>query len=63
VWWSAQLGPIFLAGIAAVAGLLVLEHWLVREQDPARINLAFFHVNSIVSIGVLALICADVLLV
>jgi 4-hydroxybenzoate polyprenyltransferase len=62
VWWSAQLGPIFLAGIAAVAGLLVLEHWLVREQDPARINLAFFHVNSIVSIGVLALICADVLL-
>jgi len=62
VWWSAQLGSIFLGGIAAVAGLLVLEHWLVREQDPVRINLAFFHVNSILSIGVLALICADVLL-
>lgn len=62
VWWSAQLGDVFLFGIVGIACLLVVEHWLVRQQDPHRIHLAFFHVNSIVSLSVLAFICVDVLL-
>jgi 4-hydroxybenzoate polyprenyltransferase len=48
---SAYLGWIYLAGVAAVAGLLAYEHWLVRPDDLTRVNQAFFQVNSVVSIG------------
>lgn len=60
VWHSAGLGKIFLLGVGAVALLLAVEHWLARQQEASRINLAFFHVNSVVSLGVLALIWVDV---
>jgi 4-hydroxybenzoate polyprenyltransferase len=45
------LGAIYLTGIVAVALLLVYEHWLVRPDDLTRVNVAFFNVNAIVSIG------------
>ena len=31
--------------------LLVYEHWLVRPDDLTRVNMAFFQVNAVVSIG------------
>ena len=34
--------------------LLVYEHWLVRPDDLSRVNRAFFHVNAVVSLGLLA---------
>src|SRR5262249_44319732 len=40
------LGWIYLAGIVAVAILLVYEHWLVRPDDLTRVNIAFFNVNA-----------------
>ncbi|MDW8223817.1 MAG: UbiA-like polyprenyltransferase [Gemmatales bacterium] len=59
---SAALGTMYFAGVVGIAALLVIEHWLVRRQESDRINLAFFHINSVISLGVLALVCADVLL-
>lgn len=53
LWRTAELGPIFLAGIISVALLLVYEHWLVRPDDLTRVNLAFFHVNAVISVGLL----------
>ncbi len=53
------LGWIYYAGIAAVAVLLVYEHWLVRADDLTRVNQAFFQVNAIISIGVLLLGAVD----
>jgi 4-hydroxybenzoate polyprenyltransferase len=47
------LGRIYFAGVAAVAGLLIYEHALVRPDDLTRVNLAFFHVNVIISMGLL----------
>lgn len=47
------LGRIYLAGIAVIACLLVYEHWLVRPDDLTRVNRAFFHINAVVSIGLL----------
>jgi 4-hydroxybenzoate polyprenyltransferase len=52
--WSYPLGGIFFAGVAAAAGLLVYEHSLVRPDDLTRVNLAFFNVNVIISMGLLA---------
>jgi len=45
---------IYLAGVAAIGVLLLYEHWLVRPDDLSRVNRAFFHVNAVVSIGLLA---------
>jgi 4-hydroxybenzoate polyprenyltransferase len=47
------LGAIWWAGVAAVAGLLAYEHALVRPDDLARVNTAFFNVNAVISLGVL----------
>ena len=44
---------IYLSGVLAVALLLVYEHWLVRPDDLTRVNVAFFNVNAVVSIGLL----------
>ena len=46
-------GRIFETGAAAIAVLLIYEHWLVRPDDLRRVNQAFFYVNAVVSIGLL----------
>jgi 4-hydroxybenzoate polyprenyltransferase len=56
------LGKVFLIGIAAVAVLLFYEHALVRPEDLTRVNLAFFHVNVIISMGLLVFGLADLVL-
>jgi 4-hydroxybenzoate polyprenyltransferase len=56
------LGWIYGVGIGAVALLLVYEHALVRPDDLTRVNTAFFHVNAVISIGLLAVSSLDLLL-
>jgi 4-hydroxybenzoate polyprenyltransferase len=53
---SPHLGGVFLGGLAAVAALLVYEHRLVRADDLTRVNRAFFHVNGVISLGLLAVV-------
>lgn len=48
-----RLGRIYLAGVGAMTLLIIYEHWLVREDDLSRVNRAFFHVNAVVSLGLL----------
>ncbi len=50
-WFYSDLGWIYGAGIAAVALLLAYEHWIVRPDDLTRVNVAFFQVNAVVSLG------------
>jgi 4-hydroxybenzoate polyprenyltransferase len=58
LYWAAapDLGWIYVAGVAAVAVLLVGEHALVRPDDLSRVNQAFFQVNGIISIGLFAVV-------
>lgn len=60
VWQIAGLGWIFLAGVLAIALLLLYEHSLVSANDLTRVNIAFFQVNAVISFGVLAVGCLDV---
>jgi 4-hydroxybenzoate polyprenyltransferase len=53
---SPHLGDVFLAGLIAVGALLVYEHRLVRADDLTRVNRAFFHVNGVISLGLLAVV-------
>lgn len=54
-------GWIFGSGVAVIAALLAYEHWLVRPDDLTRVNEAFFHVNAVISLGLLAVGTIDVL--
>jgi 4-hydroxybenzoate polyprenyltransferase len=54
-----RFGLIYWTGVAAVAGLLIYEHRLVRPDDLTRVNRAFFNVNAVVSIGLLLIGIAD----
>jgi 4-hydroxybenzoate polyprenyltransferase len=56
------LGWIYLTGIAAVAVLLAYEHWLVRPDDLLRVNQAFFHVNAVISLGLLLVVLVQLAL-
>lgn len=60
LWHTADLGIVFLIGIVLVTLLLAYEHWLVRPDDLTRVNIAFFHVNAIISVGLLLVGWLDV---
>lgn len=55
-------GAIYLTAVAAIAVLLVYEHAIIRPDDLSRVNRAFFHVNAVVSVGLLAAGAADLVL-
>lgn len=59
LWWVAGLGNIFLGGCVLISLLLLYQHWLVRPDDLTRVNIAFFNVNVVVSVGVLLLGAVD----
>ncbi len=58
----AELGSLYAVGVAVAAVLLAVENSLVRPGDYAKINLAFFTINGIVSIVLGALTIADIVL-
>ncbi len=53
------LGTLYFVGLAAAAALLIYEHALVRPDDLSRVNLAFFHVNAWISMGLLGVTLLD----
>src|SRR5581483_6556232 len=58
---QVRLGWLYGIGVAAVAVLLVYEHLMVRPDDLTRVNVAFFNVNAIISIGLLVVGAIDLL--
>ena len=56
---SPHLGAVYFAGLGVVGVLLVYEHALVRPDDLSRVNRAFFHVNGVISVGLLLLVLAQ----
>ena len=55
------LGPIYFVGVTAVAALLIYEHSLVRADDLTRVNMAFFQVNVVISMGLLVVVLVDLM--
>jgi 4-hydroxybenzoate polyprenyltransferase len=58
---QVPLGWIYGSGVAFVAALLVYEHLLVRPDDLTRVNVAFFNINAVISIGLLVVGAIDLL--
>jgi 4-hydroxybenzoate polyprenyltransferase len=57
--FTVLLGPIYLAGVVLVSGLLIYEHSLVKKDDLSNVNMAFFNVNGIISIGLMVFVVFD----
>jgi 4-hydroxybenzoate polyprenyltransferase len=54
--WTAPvlgLGPLYYGAVFGIAMLLWYEHRLVRPDDLARVGMAFFHINAIISVVLL----------
>jgi 4-hydroxybenzoate polyprenyltransferase len=56
------LGKLAMVGVAAVAGLLLYEHLLVRHDDLSKLNAAFFTMNGVISVVFFLFVAGDVLL-
>jgi 4-hydroxybenzoate polyprenyltransferase len=52
-------GWMHYTAVAAIAVLLVYEHSIVRPNDLARVNTAFFNVNAVISMGLLVVGAID----
>ena len=59
--YSLGLGALSVAGVAAVTGLLIYEHSLVKPDDLSRVDAAFFSMNGYVSMLFFVFWAADVL--
>jgi 4-hydroxybenzoate polyprenyltransferase len=49
-------------GVLFTAGLLWYEHSLVRPEDLTKVNVAFFNVNGLISVGLMLFAIVDTLL-
>lgn len=58
---SYPLGAVYHGGVLVVAALLLYEHALVSPDDLSRVNVAFFQVNVVISLGLLVVGIADLL--
>lgn len=53
--------PVFLGFLGVIALLLLAEHQLVKPDNLTHINIAFFHINSVVSITLFAGVLTEVM--
>ena len=60
---TVLLGTVYLVGVGLVSALLVYEHSLVKKDDLSKVNMAFFNVNGVISIGLMIFVIVDCVLV
>lgn len=59
LYLAFDMGPWYLTMLGLISLLLVLEHRLVQPERLERVNIAFFHINSIVSLLILVAVGLD----
>lgn len=59
VYFIFDMQSVYLATICLIGVLFVVEHKLVNPDDLKHINIAFFHVNSVISVILFVGILAD----
>lgn len=50
LYFVFDLGPIYLSFLGVVSFLLFVEHRLVRPERLDQVHIAFFHMNSVISV-------------
>lgn len=54
LYFTAGFGIYYFIFIIVIAILYIIEHKIVNPDDISNINIAFFHINSIISVAVFA---------
>ncbi len=62
IYFAFDMGSIYLMTVSVIGFLLMAEHWLVDSDDLSRIDVAFFNVNSIISIALFTGVFLDELI-
>lgn len=50
IYLKFNMGNIYLCAVVIIGCLMICEHKLIKPDDFSNINVAFFHINSIISI-------------
>ncbi len=58
--YFAKLNFVFFGGVCFVALMLIYEHSLIKPHDLSKISLAFFTVNGIISVILMAVTLVDI---
>jgi len=61
IGFSAGLGLIYYLSAFIIGLLLIIEHRLVNPDDLSKVNIAFFHINSVISVVLLIGTAGDAL--
>jgi 4-hydroxybenzoate polyprenyltransferase len=56
-----ELGTFYYIGVGIVVLIFIYEHAIVKPTDLSRVNLAFFTLNGMISLVLMALSIADIL--
>ncbi len=56
-----ELGTFYYVGVGIVVLIFIYEHAIVKPTDLSRVNLAFFTLNGMISLVLMALSIADIL--
>lgn len=59
IFFVFEMHLIYLIAVGIIGVLYIIEHGLVNPHDLSHIDIAFFHVNSLISMTVFAGIMAD----
>jgi 4-hydroxybenzoate polyprenyltransferase len=59
IYFVFHLGSAYLGVLIVISILLIVEHKLVRPHQLERVNFAFFHINSAVSVLLFAAVLLD----
>ncbi|MDM8524155.1 UbiA-like polyprenyltransferase [Desulfococcaceae bacterium HSG8] len=62
-FFAFNMHIIYLCTVFLIGLLFVAEHWLVRPDDLTHINIAFFHINSLISLFLFIGVLADELII
>lgn len=57
-----KMGHFYFVGVWIVVFIFIYEHAIVKPNDLSRVNLAFFTLNGMISLVLMALSIADILL-
>lgn len=61
IGFASGLGIFYYVSAIIIGVLLIVEHRLVNPDDLSKVNIAFFHINSVISVVLLAGVAGDVM--
>jgi 4-hydroxybenzoate polyprenyltransferase len=59
IYPAFEMNGTYLVFVVIIGLLMIVEHWLVKPDDLSRVPVAFFHMNSLISLSLFAGVLGD----